>query len=106
VTDKAGNLLGGAVVQLENTTDLTVRSYITQTNGRYFFQGLNSEIDYTLKAHYMNCWSSQKTLSRLDSSIHRRIDLVVPVRELSGYRAIADYGWNGPDPNPAFSASR
>jgi hypothetical protein len=81
VTDKAGNLLEDAVVQLENTTTLAVRSYITQTDGRYYFQELSSEIDYTVRAHYRNCWSSQKTLSRFDSSTHKKLDLVVPASE-------------------------
>jgi hypothetical protein len=39
VTDKRGNALSGAVVQLENTTTLGIMSYITDKDGRYFFNG-------------------------------------------------------------------
>jgi hypothetical protein len=37
VTDKRGNTLPGAIVQIENTRTLAVRSYITKIDGRYQF---------------------------------------------------------------------
>jgi Carboxypeptidase regulatory-like domain len=52
VTDKRGNPLPGAAVQLENTDSLSVTSYMTDKDGRYQFTRLNEAIDYTLKAKY------------------------------------------------------
>ena len=58
VTDKKGNTLPGAVVQLENTRSLVVQSYITQKDGRYHFEGLSEDVDYTLRARYRTYWSA------------------------------------------------
>lgn len=79
VTDKRGNTLPGAIVQLENTRTLTVRSYIIHKDGRYHFEGLNDDIDYTLRAKYRNYWSEPKTLSKFNSSPHPEVDLVIPI---------------------------
>ncbi len=79
VTDKRGNTLPGAAVLVENTRNLAVESYITQKDGRYQFNGLNDDVDYTLKARYRNYWSEPKTLSRLNSSPHAEVNLVIPI---------------------------
>jgi len=79
VTDKRGNTLPGVVVQLENTRSLVVRSYITQKDGRFRFNGLNDDVDYTLRARYRKWWSEPKRLSRLNSSGHPEVDLVIPI---------------------------
>jgi protocatechuate 3,4-dioxygenase beta subunit len=77
VTDKAGNALPGAAVQIEDTVTLMVRSYITDKNGNYHFSGLSPEIDYTLKANYHGHWSKRRTLSKFNSSPHPHVDLVI-----------------------------
>lgn len=79
VTDKRGNALPGAAVQLENTANLAVRSYITGKDGRYHFAGLNDNVDFTLRAKYRRFWSPQKTLSKFNSSTHPEVDLVIPI---------------------------
>jgi len=79
VTDSRGNALPRVAVQLENTRDLSVRSYITDKDGRYHFNGLNDDIDFTLRANYRNYWSKPKTLSKFDASIHPAVNLVIPV---------------------------
>lgn len=79
VTDKRGNTLTGAVVLLENAQDLTVRSYITAKDGLYHFEGLNADIDFTLKAHYKNWWSSTHRLSKFNESRNPEIKLVIPI---------------------------
>lgn len=79
VTDKSGNPLPGAVVQLENKLTLTVMSYITAKDGHYRFSGLSDNVDYTVRARYRKYWSPQRTLSKLDSSRHPQIDLVIPI---------------------------
>jgi len=79
VTDKRGNTLSNAAVQLENTANLLVRSYITGKDGRYRFTGLNDDIDYTLRAKYRNYWSEQKTLSKFNTSKNPELNLVIPI---------------------------
>ena len=79
VTDKRGNTLPGTAVQLENTRDLTVRSYITAKDGRYQFYGLNDDVDFTVKAKYRNYWSETKILSKFDTSAHPELNLVIPI---------------------------
>jgi len=79
VTDKRGNTLPGAVVELENTVDLRVRSYITSKDGTYNFAGLNDDADYTLKARYRDHWSDSKILSRFNTSPHPEVNLTIPI---------------------------
>ena len=79
VTDKRGNALPGAAVQLENTATLVVVSYITGKDGHYHFNLLHDDVDYTVKAKYRNYWSEKKTLSKFDPSKHPQIDLVIPI---------------------------
>lgn len=79
VTDKRGNALPGAAVQLENTVSLSVTSNITDKNGRYHFNRLADDIDFTLKARYRTYWSQRKKLSKFNSSKHPEIDLVIPI---------------------------
>jgi hypothetical protein len=79
VTDKRGNTLPGAAVELENTNDLSIVSYITGNDGAYHFTKLHDDVDYTLKAKYRKYWSKAKTLSKFNSSKHPKIDLVIPI---------------------------
>jgi hypothetical protein len=79
VTDARGNALSRVSVQLENTRDLSVRSYITDKDGRYHFNGLNDDIEFTLRAKYRNYWSKPKTLSKFDASSHPQVNLVIPI---------------------------
>ena len=79
VTDKRGNPLPGAAVQLENTDSLSVTSYMSDKDGRYHFTRLNDDIDYTLKAKYRSYWSKPKTLSKFNSSKRPEVDLVIPI---------------------------
>lgn len=81
VTDRKGNTVQGAVVQLENTASLLVMSYITGNDGRYHFSRLYGDVDYTLKAKYQSCWSKRKTLSKFDSWKQREVNLVVPIEQ-------------------------
>lgn len=57
----------GAVVQLKNTKTLQIRSFITQQNGTYYFNGLSTDVDYELKAESNGVTSPTKTLSSFDS---------------------------------------
>jgi len=79
VTDARGNPLPKVAVQIENTANLSVRSYITGNDGRYHFTGLNDDTDFTLKAKYRNYWSKPKTLSKFNTEPHPEVNLVIPV---------------------------
>jgi len=79
VTDKRGNALPGAVVQVENTVSLAVRSYITDKDGNYHFAQLSDDVDFTVRAHYRNYWSEPKTLSKFDASTHPVVNLLIPI---------------------------
>src|SRR5579862_6735155 len=67
VMDVTGNPVEGAVVQIKNMKTLQVRSFITQKDGTYHFQGLNTNVDFELKALTSGAASPTRTLSTFDS---------------------------------------
>lgn len=62
-----------AVVQLKNLKNLQIRSYITNDEGKYQFQGLSTSVDYELTATYHDMASPKRQLSIFDT----RLDAVV-----------------------------
>lgn len=79
VTDRRGNALPGAAVQLENTVTLAVRSYLAGKEGEFHFNGVGDDVDYTLRARYATHWSDTKTISKFRSGAHVEVKLVVPI---------------------------
>ena len=77
VTDEAENPISGAVVQLENTKTLQIRSYITKEKGDYYFSDLSTDVDYKLHAENHGMVSSTKTLSSFDSRKQATMNLKV-----------------------------
>lgn len=77
VTDTSGAPLKGAVVQLENTKTLQIRSFIARDDGSYVFNGLNTDVDYQLTAQWSGKRSPTKTLSSFDSRPEVKINLQV-----------------------------
>jgi hypothetical protein len=77
VTDAAGAPLKGAVVQLENTKTLQIRSFIAKDDGTYVFNGLNTDVDYQLSAQWSGKRSPTKTLSSFDSRPEVKINLQI-----------------------------
>ncbi len=67
VTDSADKAVEGAVVQIKDTKTLQIRSFITQADGMYHFHGLNSNVDYEVRAEHQGSSSGAKTLSSFDS---------------------------------------
>jgi hypothetical protein len=57
----------GAVVQLKDMRTLTIRSFISQTDGTYHFFGLKVDNDYQIKADHDDRSSGWKTLSVFDA---------------------------------------
>lgn len=81
VTDQNGNPVKGAVVLIENTALLRIRSYITQSDGMHHFAGLYWDVDYRLKAKYNGAKGPAKTLSQFDSREANVINLRVRAPE-------------------------
>ncbi len=67
VTDAMGQPVAKAVVQLKDTKSLQIRSFITDPDGSYHFAGLNTNVDYELKAEHDGHASSSKRLSVFNS---------------------------------------
>ena len=67
VSNAQGEAVNGAVVQLKNTKTLQIRSFITRDNGSYYFHGLNTDVDYELRADSDGISSGAKTLSSFDT---------------------------------------
>jgi len=67
VTNAQGEAVNGAVVQLKNTKNLQIRSFITRDNGNYYFHGLSTDVDYELRADFDGASSGAKTLSSFDT---------------------------------------
>jgi hypothetical protein len=77
VTNSDDSPAVGAVVQLENTKTLQIRSFITKEDGVYHFYELNTDVDYKLKAEDKKSGASSdaKTLSSFDSRKQAIINL-------------------------------
>lgn len=67
VLDAQEKAVPHAVVQLEDTHTLQVRSFITLDDGSYHFSGLKADVDYRLKAMFKDTVSSVKTFSVFDT---------------------------------------
>jgi hypothetical protein len=66
VTDEQENPIEGAVVQIKNTKTLQVKSFITDRDGSYYFHGLDTNVDYQLKARLGEAMSRTRTVSTFD----------------------------------------
>ena len=83
VTNPDDSLAVGAVVQLENTKTLQVRSFITKEDGLFHFYELGSDVDYKLKAEDKKSGASSdtKTLSSFDSRKQAIINLKMSAKK-------------------------
>lgn len=79
VTDKRGNLLPGAVVEIDNTVTKDIQSYIVQKDGQYHFSSLNPDVDFILHARYRGHISKSWTLSKFNSAKSAKADFVIPI---------------------------
>jgi Carboxypeptidase regulatory-like domain len=81
VTDAAGKRVAKAVVQLKNTKNLQIRSFITQEDGSYHFMGLSVDVEYQVKAEGVGAASSWKDLSIFNSKKTPVINLKLKPRK-------------------------
>jgi protocatechuate 3,4-dioxygenase beta subunit len=75
VLSSTGTPVPGAVVLLKNGKTLQVRSFITQQDGRYRFDGLSTDVNWELRAEANGTTSKTKTISVFDSHAQVRLDL-------------------------------
>lgn len=75
VTDVSGHPVAKAVVQLEDTKTLQIRSYITDSDGSYHFAGLSTNVEYQLRADHDGVSSSRKTLDVFNTKKVAKINL-------------------------------
>ena len=66
VVDKEGKGLAQAVVHLKNKKTLEVTTRISDTEGKYRFNGLSPEADYSVHAEYRGASSAARTVSLFD----------------------------------------
>lgn len=75
VLSKDGSPVPHATVLLKDGKTLQVRSYIAQADGKYYFFGLSTDIDYELRAQANGMTSPTKTVSVFDSHKLVKLDL-------------------------------
>jgi len=68
-------------VQLKNTKTLQIRSFITRDNGAYYFHGLNTDVDYELRADFSGASSRSRTLSSFDTRRQPVVNLKLPEKK-------------------------
>jgi hypothetical protein len=75
VTNNSDQPVADAVVYLKNTKDVSVKSYITDKDGRYRFSALSPTTDYEVHAEHQGRRSDTKTLSSFDNRKQATINL-------------------------------
>jgi hypothetical protein len=79
VTDKRGNLLPGAIVEIDNSITKEIQSYIVQKDGRYHFNDLNPDVEFVLHANYRGHLSKSWTLSKFNGAKNAKADFIIPI---------------------------
>ena len=77
VVDGADRPIPNAVVYLKNTKTLAVKTFISQDDGSYQFNGLSPNADYDLHAEANGQRSDNKTISQFDSRTNVTIHLKI-----------------------------
>jgi hypothetical protein len=75
VTDSGGKPVAGAAVRLKNSVTLRIRSARTRDDGTYRFAGLNTQVDYELRASNKGRSSGWVRVSQFDEGAERVVDL-------------------------------
>lgn len=75
VFDGAKQPVPGAVVQIEDTKTLQIRSFIADKDGKYHFTGLSPNVDYSLRAEHDGQSSGSKRLDVFNTKHIANIDL-------------------------------
>ena len=65
-------------MQLKDVQTLSIRSFITEPGGTYYFKEVSADRDYEVKASFRERWSSAKYVSRFVEGNPVIADLVIP----------------------------
>jgi Carboxypeptidase regulatory-like domain len=79
VVDKSGIPIKGAVVYLQDSKSLTVKSYLSDVAGHFHFRQLPLSLDYDLWAEIKGKRSKTKSISQFNSKTELFYKLKVPV---------------------------
>jgi len=76
---KDGSPIQGAVVYLQDTKSLAVRSYLSDDQGRFHFRQLSMNLDYDLWAELDGKRSRTKSISQFNSKPDLQFKLKLPL---------------------------
>jgi hypothetical protein len=75
ITDDSHEPLRGAVVELENTANHEIISFLTQADGRYEFKRVDSHTDFQLWATFRGHRSPVHNISMFDDHLDKVINI-------------------------------
>jgi len=81
VFDKSDAAISSAVVFLKNLRTNQVRSYISESDGKYRFSGLDPNVDYEIHAEKDGAKSAVRTVSSFESRREISLDLKLDKRK-------------------------
>ena len=81
VTGADSHPVTGAVVQLNDTRTLQIRSFITAEDGKYHFANLKQDTEYQVKADHSGMTSDWKRLSVFDARKVAEMNLKLAKKE-------------------------
>lgn len=79
VCSKEGAPIQGAVVYLQDTKSLAVKSYLSDVQGRFHFRQLSMSADFDLWAELNGQRSKSKTISQFNSKPNLNYKLKLPI---------------------------
>ena len=79
VCSKEGTPIQGAVVYLQDSKSLAVKSYLSDAKGRFHFRQLSMSIDFDLWAELNGKRSKTKSISQFNSKADLNYKLKLPV---------------------------
>ncbi|MGC2659684.1 MAG: carboxypeptidase-like regulatory domain-containing protein [Bryobacteraceae bacterium] len=77
VSYHGGEPAAEAAVELENSTTMEIVSQRTDGQGRYHFDGLNPDLQYTVTAMKKGYWSKKHPVSKFSSKDDMTVDLTL-----------------------------
>jgi len=81
VTRPSGEPVAKAAVKLKSESLIQARSFITTSEGKYMFRGLNPHVDYTVQARNENGRSPVRRLSKFAAKEDHVVDLTLTPRK-------------------------
>jgi hypothetical protein len=77
VTGATHEPIRGAVVELQNSANNTVVTYLTDNDGHYLFKRLNSESDYRIWVVFRGRHTPTRSISKFDSHLAKVINFKI-----------------------------